>query len=183
MFIIARYLKEVRLFFSDLYKSRRLIVDLAQREFRIKYSENYLGLAWAVLEPVAMMLILLVVFTYLRNRSHSSYPFVAYLLSGVVPFTFFSSSLSQATTSIKSFSFLLKQGSIRAGLLPLVNILSALKTHLIILCVAIGIFLGVGIRPSWYWLQLPYFTISSIILLVGLTWITSSLVLFVRDIQ
>nr|NQU91752.1 ABC transporter permease [Bacteroidota bacterium] len=170
-------------FLSEFYKNRRIILELTRREFKITYGGNHLGFVWAVLEPVAMMLILLLVFTYLRARASNEYPFVVYLLSGVMAYDFFNKSLSQATRSIKTYSFLLKRGNFRMAILPLVTIFSTLITHLIILIIAVPIFAFSGVYPSWYWLQLVYFIFASGILLIGLTWITSSIVLFIWDVQ
>ncbi|MCF6341197.1 MAG: ABC transporter permease [Bacteroidales bacterium] len=170
-------------FLSDFYNSRRIIFVLARREFKITYGTNYLGFAWAVLEPLTMMMILLLVFTYLRARASNDYPFVVYLLSGVVAFEFFNKSLMQATRSIKFHSFLLKQGGFRMAILPIINILSTLKTHLVILIIAVSIFAFFGVYPSFYWFQLIYYIFAVVVLLIGLSWITASLVLFIPDIQ
>jgi len=170
-------------FFNDFYKNRKIIRGLASREFKITYGFNFLGFAWAILEPLAMMLMMLLVFTYLRARAANEYPFVVFLLSGVVAFEFFNKSLMQATRSIKFHSFLLKQGNFRMSFLPIVNIFSTLKTHLILLVIAAIIFAFFNIYPSFYWLQLGYYIFAAMVLLIGLSWITSSMVLFVPDIQ
>lgn len=170
-------------FITDLYKNRRVIRELTRREFKITYGTNYLGFAWAILEPLAMMLIMLLVFTYLRARSGNEYPFAVYLLTGVIAYEFFNKSLTQATRSIKFHSFLLKQGNFRMAILPMINIFSTLQTHLIILSITIPIFSLFGIYPSLYWFQVFYFIFAASVLLIGLSWITSSLLLFVEDIQ
>ena len=170
-------------FLTELYRSKHIILKLAQRDFKIKYARNYFGLAWAVIEPLAMLMIMLVVFTYLRNRSHSEYPFIVYLLSGVVGFNFFSAALGQATHSIKAFSFIINIVHLRISFVPFISILSTFFTHLIVLGIAIFILLLNGIGFSWYWFQLIYFMLASWLLLVGLTWFTSALVVYVRDLQ
>lgn len=170
-------------FFSDFYKNRRTIQELARREFKISYGFNFLGFAWAILEPLAMMLIMLLVFTYLRARATNDYPFVVFLLSGVVAFEFFNKSLMQGTKSIKFHSFLLKQGNFRMAFLPVINIFSTLKIHLILLVIAAIIFSFFHIYPSFYWLQLAYYIFAAVVLLIGLNWITSSIVLFIPDMQ
>jgi len=170
-------------FLSDIYKNRRIILELTRREFKITYGTNYLGLAWSVVEPMTMMLILLLVFTYLRPHTSNEYPFAIYLLTGVIAYDFFNKSFTQATRSIKFHSFLLKQGNFRMAILPMINIFSTLQTHLIILALSIPIFIFSGIYPTLYWLQLVYFIFAASVLLVGISWITSSMILFIWDIQ
>ena len=68
-------------------------------------------------------------------------------------------------------------------MLPMINIFSTLQTHLIILAIVIPIFAFFGVYPSFYWLQLVYYIFAAVVLLIGLSWITSSMMLFIEDIQ
>ena len=170
-------------FFSELIKNKSILFHLALRDFRIRYARNYFGMAWAVLEPLAILLIMMIVFTYLRHRMHPEYPFIVYLLSGLMGYDFFSKSLARATNSIRSYSFMIELIHIRKDFIPLVSILTSFFTHLIVLAVAIIVLILNGVAVSWYWLQLPYYMLASWLLLLGVTWTTSALVVYVRDIQ
>jgi len=181
--LIKYLIHEGRAIAQDVFLNRRIIFELTRREFKILYGNKYLGFIWALLEPVAMMLIMVLVFTYLRNRAMDDYPFPVYLLSGVIGFDFFNKSLTRATQSIKSYAYIVRRGHFRMSLLPLVNIVFNFQTHLIILIISACIFAFLGVYPSWYWLQLPYYFFASSMLLIGITWITSSLVVFILDIQ
>lgn len=176
-------INEIKSFVHDLLINRRLLYHLALRDFRIRYARNYFGLAWAVLEPLGIMLIMMIVFTYLRHRTTPEYPFIVYLLSGLMGYDFFSKSLAQATNSIKSYSFMIELIHIRRDFIPLVSILTSFFTHLIVLTSAIIVLMISGVTFSWYWLQLPYYMLASWLLLLGVTWTTSALVVYVRDIQ
>lgn len=171
------------LFIKDIIKNRRLLFNLALRDFRIRYARNHLGLAWAVLEPLAILLIMMIVFTYLRNRTTPEYPFIVYLLSGLMGYDFFSKSLGQATSSIKSYSFMIELIHIRKDFIPLVSILTSFFTHLIVLVTAIIVLILNGVTFSWFWLQLPYYMFATWLFLLGVTWTTSALVVYARDIQ
>lgn len=170
--------------FKDIYLNRVIIYELTRREFKIMYANKHLGFLWIVLEPIAIMLILALVFTYLRGGGRDGdYPFAVFLLSGVVGFNFFSNSLNRATQSIKQNKYIVGRGQFSATLLPFVTIFFNLQAHLIVLGVSSILFLGFGVYPSWYWLQLLYYFFASSMLLIGLTWITSPLILFVKDLQ
>ena len=180
---MINFLREIQLFFRELYNNRQLIIHLANRDFRIKYARNRLGLLWAVLEPMALLIIMLLVFTYLRSRAHADYPFVVYLMSGLAGYNFFSSGMSQGANSLKSFSFMLELVHLRTAIIPVISILTSFRTHLIILGITLIILLGNGIGFSIYWFQLLYFIFALWVLLIGTNWITSVLMVFVPDLQ
>jgi len=180
---MAGMINEIVSYCRELAGNHRVIVKLANRDFRIRYSRNYLGLLWAVVEPMAMLIIMLLVFTFLRTRTHPDYPFVVFLLSGLVAFDFFSKGFSQATNSMRSFSFMINVVHIRTSLLPIISIFTTFRAHLIILGIAIIILLFNGVPFSGYWFQLPYFMLAAWMLLTGLAWMSSALVLFIPDLQ
>src|SRR5437870_4435784 len=76
----------------ELWHSRELIRTLAERDYRVRYKQAFLGVAWAVLTPVALMLIFTLVFQHIAHVKHAQvhYPLFAYL--GLLPWTFFASS-------------------------------------------------------------------------------------------
>lgn len=171
-------------FFKNSINQSVLIFRLARRNFKIQYARNYLGLAWAILEPLALLVIMLIVFTYLRHRGeHENLPFAVYLLSGMVGFDFISKSLHQATNSIRNNSFMNRLLHLPTSMIPLIPIMSTFFTHLIILAITMIIILLHGIPFSWYWFQLPYFMFASWLFLIGITRLTSSVVVFVTDLQ
>jgi lipopolysaccharide transport system permease protein/teichoic acid transport system permease protein len=161
-----------------------LLLQLARRDFKIKYARNYLGLAWAVLEPLALLVIMLIVFTYLRHRGdREEFPFAVYMLTGMAGFDFVSKSLHSATNSIRSYSFMIKLLHIPTILIPFISIMSTFFTHLIVVGIAIIIIMFHGFGFSWYWFQLVYFMFASWMFLTGVTRLTASLVIFVQDLQ
>ncbi len=171
-------------FISQLYNNRLLIYELSKREFKTKYAENVFGLSWAILEPLAMMTVLWLVFSYLKTgRSSGDVPFAIYLLTGLAAFDFFNKSLNQATRSIKSYSFLVKQVNFRTAIIPLLKIFSELMIHFIVLGVVIIILIFSGFYPNIYWLQLFYYIFAQVVLLIGVSWATSSILLFFPDIS
>jgi ABC-type polysaccharide/polyol phosphate export permease len=166
-----KLLKEAVNFIRHIYQNKYLIYELTRRDFQQKYAGNVMGLAWSIIDPLAMMMIFWLVFGVgLRGGSTMQVPFVTYLITGLIAYTFFQQTLGQATGSIKSYSFLVKKVDFRISILPLVKILSELTLHIIVFCIACVILLGNGIRPSWYWLQVVYFIFSLSVLLLGLSW-------------
>lgn len=180
---VRRFFIEGIDFIKQINHNRYLIYELTKRDFKGHYVSNILGLSWAILEPLLMMLILLLVFTYLRNGKQMEYPFGVYLITGLIAFEFFSKTLNQATKSIRTFDFLVKKVNFRVAIIPLVKIFSEIFMHVIIIFIVIIILFFNKIWPSIYWLQLFYYIFATSMLLLGISWITSSIQLFFPDIS
>ena len=169
--------------FKDLWHSKRLLIDLAKNDFKMRYLGNTLGILWAFLQPTAMILLFWFVFSVgFKSQPMEGVPFILWLLAGLVPWFFFSESLQSATTSILDNSFLVKKVVFRVALLPIVKLMSALAIHLFFILFTLGIFIYHGYYPSIYWLQIGYYLFATVVLVLGLSWITSSVVIFFRDL-
>jgi ABC-type polysaccharide/polyol phosphate export permease len=110
-------------------------------------------------------------------------PFATYLITGIVAYDFFNKTLNSATRSFKSFGFLISKVNFRAALIPLVKIASEVMIHIIILVIVAVILIFNGIPVTLYWLQVFYYLFASCVLLIGVTWLTSSISLFFPDIN
>jgi ABC-type polysaccharide/polyol phosphate export permease len=176
--------KEVIDFFYQIFLNRHLLFTLSMRDFQKKYVRNFFGLIWAILDPLAFVLILYVVLgVRYGDKDPNAIPFVVYLLTGYIVFEFFSSSIMSVTTSIKDHSFLLNKVNFRVAILPIVTILSNLTVHLIVLALCIVVLLFHHIYPSFYWLQVFYYMFALSVFLVSAGWLTSSIFLFFPDIR
>lgn len=177
-------IKKILFLIIDTWYSKRLLVDLAKNDFKMRYLGNTLGILWAFLQPTAMILLFWFVFSVgFKSQPIESVPFILWLLAGLTPWFFFSESLQSATTSILDNSFLVKKIVFRVALLPIVKLLSALAIHLFFILFTLGIFVYYGYYPSIYWLQIVYYLLATSILVLGLSWITSSIVIFFRDLN
>ena len=111
-----------------------------------------------------------------------NFPFILWLITGIIPWFFFSDSISSATNSIMENSYLVKKVVFRVSVLPIIKILSALIIHLFFIMFIFLMFLIYNYMPNIYNLQVIYYLFATIVLVLGLSWITSSLVIFLRDI-
>ena len=177
------YFRQFLIFLRELVKNRRIIIELTKSDFRQKYLGSYLGIIWAFVHPTIYMFILWYVFTNaFKSMPVDNAPFLLWMMSGIIPWFFFSESLLNATNSIIEYTFIVKKVTFSIGMLPLVKILSALIIHFFFIIAILIICLCYGYKPSIYNLQVFYYLFASIILLLGISWLTSSLVLFMRDV-
>ena len=182
MFIRRLFIEGID-FIKQIYLNRFVIVELTKRDFKSNYVNNIFGLSWAILEPLAMMLVLWFIFTFVRAGRNTDVPFALFLLSGLICYDFFNKSLNSATRGIPNYGFLINKVKFRAAIITLVKISSELILHFIIILIVGIILVASGIPITVYWLQLFYYLFSMIFLLIGVTWLTSSLSLFFPDIK
>jgi len=169
-------------FVIALFKSRQLILKLAQQDFKANYLGSYLTFIWAFIHPCITIVIFYVVFQIAFTAGPvDKYPFIIWLMTGMIPWFFFTESLTNATNSIIVYSFLVKKVVFRVSILPIIKILSALVVHLFFIILIVLVSFLNGYYPTIYNLQVVYYLCSTMILVCGLSWITSSLTVFIKD--
>ena len=170
-------------FFKAIFQNRRLLWSLVKNDFKQAYVGNFLGVFWAFIQPAVTIAIFWFVFQVgFKAQPVEDVPFILWLVAGMIPWFYFAEALSKSTNSIISNSFLVKKIVFRVSLLPLIPIVSTLIIHLLFIGVMLGMFLYYGYGPSIYWLQLIYYLFALSVLLLGLAWITSSVIVFFKDL-
>ncbi len=179
------YIKNFYYFIKVLFQQRYIIQKLVARDFQKKYLASYIGLPWAFLQPMSIVFVLwFVVSIGLRGGDPSEgIPFLPWFISGMIPWFFIKEGITNSSNSLIDHSFLIKKMYFRVGMIPLVSIITALIIHLFLLLVLIVFVMAFGFYPNIYWIQIPYYIISSLLLIIGLGWLTSALMVFVRDIK
>ena len=184
MRFVTQFFREGIDFFYQIFKNRFLILTLSLRDFQQLYIRNFFGFVWALLDPLAFVVILYFVFgARYADKDPHAIPFVVYLITGYVAFDFFNNAVLSVTDSIQGHSFLLKKVNFRIAILPIVSMLSNLMMHGIVLCVVVIVLLINHVYPSFYWLQLFYYLFALSAFLVSVGWLTSSIYLFFPDVR
>jgi lipopolysaccharide transport system permease protein len=166
----------------ELWESRALLSILARKDFYVRYRRASLGLFWAVGLPLFQAVVLAVVFSrVVRIRTGTSFP--VFVLVGMVPWTYFSNTLSAASTSIVEGSGLSTRIYFPRAVLPLVSVLANLYGYAITLVIAVVLcpFLGVGLGTGLLWL-VPA-TALAVALTAGACLVTSALHVYFRDVR
>lgn len=170
-------------FLLDIIRSRKLIIELAKRDLRTRYLGSYLGILWAFIIPTINILIFWFVFQVgFKNAPVDNFPFILWLLPGIIPWNFFADSFMGATNSVLDNGYLVKKVVFRVSILPIIRIISALFVHLFFIAFLFFMYFVYGYKPSIYNFQVIYYLLATISLVLGLSWITSSLVIFFRDL-
>lgn len=176
------FLNHVKAFIIDLYKNRFLIKELTKRDFKNIYIGSTLGIVWTFVQPLAMTLILWLVFSFgFKSQPLGNVPFVIYLLTGLVPWNFFAETVSKNTTVILEYSYIVKKVQFRISILPIVKICSSLIVYSIFLLILIFFLVFHNMPFSFYWFQSFYYLFAMIVLLLGYSWILASVNVFFKD--
>ena len=183
--IFTRFYDWIILLPQELFANRKLIWKLAKNDFRSKYAGSYMGIVWIFLQPVVTVLVYWFVFA-MGGRTPISdtqdYPFVLWLIVGIVPWFFFSDAWGQGTSALLSYQFLVKKVVFKISILPIIKIISAFFIHVFLVAVTIVILILNGIYPNVYWIQIFYFSGCAFLFVLGISYITCSVVVFFRDL-
>ena len=180
---VSQILVKFYYFLRDFVKSRGIVYELTKHDFKSRYLGSYLGLIWAFLQPLITLFIFWFVFALgFKSTPVANFPFILWLVSGMIPWFFLNDSISSATSSITGKSYLVKKVPFRIGILPIIKILSALIIHLFFVVFLFLMFAFYGYMPHLHTIQVLYYLFAAIVLVLGISWITSSLVVFLKDI-
>lgn len=169
-------------FLKDVLRDRRLIWDLTKRDFSSKYLGSYIGFFWAFLHPTITILIFWYVFQVgFRTAAIDDHPFVLWLIAGIIPWFYFSEVFGGGTTSVVDNSFLVKKVLFKVSTLPIIKILSAFWIHVFFIFAAFLIAALYGYYPSIYSFQVFYYLLCMLVLLLGTTWLTSAIYVYIKD--
>ena len=176
-------MKELLSLPRELIAGRKLIFQLARNDFKKKYAGSYLGIVWAFVQPVVTIMVYWFVFGLaLRNPTPRPVPFVLWLIAGLVPWFFFQDGLVNGTNALLEYNYLVKKVVFRIDILPMVKVVSAIFVHLFFVLVTLILYTSMGYFPTIYTLQVIYYTFCVFVLVLGLSYMTSSVVVFFRDL-
>ena len=86
--------------FKDIWAYRELLFFLTWRDVKVRYKQTALGAAWAILQPLFMMIIFTIFFGRLAAVDSAGVPYPLFALAGLVPWTFFSNSITASGNSL-----------------------------------------------------------------------------------
>lgn len=170
-------------FFLKLFKERSMLKSLIINDLKTRYQGSILGILWAFVNPLATVGVLWFVFSMgFKAKPIGDHPYLIWLFSGMIPWFFLSDSILTATSSVIEKSFLVKKIVFDVSLLPMVKIGSSLVVHFFFIGFLFLIFIASGFFPKLIWLQIFYYIFCSLVLVQALSWLTSSIVIFIRDL-
>ena len=159
------------------------VSQFALDDFKTKYAGSVLGFFWAFVQPVITVLIYWFIFQIgFKNGDVDGYPFILWLVSGLLPWFFVSDSITNATSSLVEYSYLVKKVLFNINILPVARVVSVFFVQLFLIGFTAILFIVYGQMPSVYWLQLVYYIVYMLLVCIGISYFTASLFVFFRDV-
>lgn len=172
---------------NDFEKDKFILKQLVTKDFKIKYRRSVLGVAWSVLNPLLMMVVMSIVFSTIfaqsRNGSITPEMYPLYLIVGNITFSVMSESTNQALMSIIWASSLLKKVKVHRWVFPVQKVLFSLVNFSFSLVAVALVMLFFRVVPTWHLILLPVCLLLLMCFCMGLGMMLSALAVFFRDVM
>ena len=169
----------------DLTEYRAVLYQLALRDIKIKYKQAYLGIGWAVLQPVITMVIFTIIFGKLAGLQSGDVPYSIFTFAGILPWQLFSVSLSSSSLSLVSSANLLKRVYFPRILIPLAAIIPNIVDYILGFVVLVGMMIWYhsSIHLTWNVLFLPLFSFLALLTAIAVGVWLSAVNIKYRDVR
>jgi ABC-type polysaccharide/polyol phosphate export permease len=168
-------------FFRAMYDYREYLKQSVARDLRKQYKRSVLGYFWSMLHPLLMMAILAVVFSNLMRQPARTY--AVFLLTGMLPFDYFSGSISQSLTAIRANISIISQIPVPKYVFPLAITLSHLSTFMLSIVALLVVILCAGAPFHWTMLALPIVILPLFLFTIGACLLFAVSNVFFEDTQ
>jgi ABC-2 type transport system permease protein len=166
----------------ELYAYRELVYNLTVRDLQLKYKGSFLGIAWSLLNPVLQMAIYTVIFSlFLRIVVVPNY--WAFVIGGIIAWTFFSGCMTNASPVFVRNPNLISKVYFPIEVLPISMVLANFVNFLIPMALLLVVLFVTHIPVGASLVLLPVIVLSQLLMSIGLSLVASSLTVFLRDIE
>ena len=168
-------------YWQHFVKYQPLIRELVSRDLKVKYRRSFLGYVWSILNPLLMMVLQTIIFSFMFRNDIPNYPL--YLICGNTLFTFFNESANMGLTSIIGNAPLIKKVYIPKFIFPLSRVASSFVTMSFSLAAVLLVMLFTGSPLHWtvllFWVPLAF----ELLFCCGIALTLSALTVYFRDMQ
>jgi len=167
----------------ELWRYRDLFFFLVWRDVKTRYAQSILGVGWAIIHPIFSMVVFTIVFGYLAGVSSDGVPYAIFSYTALVPWTYFSTSLTSSSVSLVSASNMISKVYFPRLVIPMAPVLGKLIDFGIALLILFGMMLYFGFLPTIWSLMLPLLVLLMMFTAAGMgMWITAMAIQY-RDIN
>jgi lipopolysaccharide transport system permease protein len=170
-------------FWRDLLTYRDLFFFLAWRDIKVRYKQTVIGILWSILQPLATMVIMVVVFGKIAKLPSQNIPYPVLVFSAMLPWYFFSSSFSAASNSLVGNAGLLTKIYFPRIILPASSMIVSLVDFCISFVILVAIMLYYGIMPGLQVVLLPVLVLLALITSLGASLWVGTLNVKYRDFR
>lgn len=165
---------------KHLVEYRHLLRFLVTRDLKVRYKRSFLGIGWAIINPLFTSLIMVYVFSSVFSRVDN---YAAYFIIGFILWRFFQQTLMISTQGINTNTALLEKIYVPAGVIISAQVLGGVVHFALELLVLVSVLLFLGYVPTVSWLLLPVIGFQLILFTAGFAFIMSALAVFFIDLR
>lgn len=168
---------------GELWHYRELLYFFAWRDVKVRYRQAALGIAWAVIQPLFSMILFSLIFGRMARIPSNGIPYPIFSYCALVPWTYFSSVVNQASNSISGNASLVTKVYFPRMLLPAGTALAALVDFAVASFLLLGMMFYYHVKASWLLLLTPLAIVLMILTTLGVGLFTSALTVRYRDVR
>ena len=174
---------------NSLKKYKFLLNQLIIRDFKVKYKRSVLGVLWSILYPLLMMSVMALVFSNMFKFNMEGVNYLVYLMSGLLIFNYFSEATNSSLVSIVGNFSLINKVYMPKYIFPLakclfagINFLFTLIPFFLIIFLSGDASAGTKCTLNIWYLYLPYVFLCTLMFTIGISYILSTVTVFLRDV-
>jgi lipopolysaccharide transport system permease protein len=157
-----------RHYWRDFWRYRELLYILAWRDISVRYKQTVVGIAWVLVQPLAQMAVMVVVFSKLaRLPSEGNAPYALLVFAAMLPWQFFASAISAASMSVAGNANLISKVYFPRMIIPAAAVVTSIVDFMIAFSILAALMLWYGHAPGWRMLTLPAFVLLAILAAFG----------------
>lgn len=166
---------------KEVFKYSEFLKTSITKEFRGKYKKSFLGILWSFINPLLQVIIYSVVFSFIMKAGIDH--FTTFLIIGLIPWNFFNTTVAQGSSTIIANGGILKKIYFPREILP-ISIVTSNLINFLISCIIIFVAVLIsGIGITWHALLIPLVVLIQYILTLGITFMVSSVTVYIRDLE
>ena len=169
--------------FKRLYAYKDLLLVFIWREFLIRYKQTAIGVLWAILQPVSLMLLFTFIFGVVLHTTQKNYPYTLFYFAGVLPWTFFSGATNFAVTSLSGNFNLVTKIYFPREIIPLSGVAINFIDYLIGLIVYFLLLLFYRVPLTWNFLWLIPLLAMLVLYTTSISLLLAALNVYYRDVK
>jgi lipopolysaccharide transport system permease protein len=169
--------------FKDIWAYRELLFFLTWRDVKVRYKQTALGAAWAILQPLFMMIIFTIFFGRLAGVGSAGIPYPLFALAGLVPWTFFANSITASGNSLVGSANLITKVYFPRIIVPAAAMLAGLVDFMLAFLLLVLLMFYYGVTLTSQILFLPVLVLLTALFALGVgTWMSALNVKY-RDVR
>ena len=168
---------------DELWLSRHLLLGLMERDLRVRYKQSFLGFAWALITPVVLMVAFTLLFDRVANIDTKGAPYPLFSYLGLLPWTFFSSSVSSGGSALLSNNALVNKLWCPREVFPFAQIGTSAVDFATQLSILGVLFIVFSTMPKATSVWVPLYLVMQFMTAAAVTLFVAAVVVYVRDLR